>query len=96
MTTGEPRDAIWAKGNEAVRTAYRRSMEYSISSLISWVETYGSEDTVLIMVGDHQPAPFLTGPDAGRDVPITIIAGDQAVLDTIADWGWSSGIRPGR
>ena len=94
MTTGEPRDAIWAKGNDAVRTAYRRSLEYSISSLISWMETYGSEDTVLIMVGDHQPAPFLTGPDAGRDVPITIISGDQAVLDPITDWGWSSGIRP--
>jgi hypothetical protein len=49
---------------------------------------------VVIMVGDHQPAPFLTGPEAGRDVPITIMAGDQAVLDTVADWGWSSGVRP--
>ena len=94
MTTGEPRDSVWAKGNDAVRTAYRRSLEYSINSLVSWVATYGSEDTVVIMVGDHQPAPFLTGPDADRDVPITIISGDQAVLDTIADWGWSSGIRP--
>ena len=77
MTTGEPRDAIWAKGSDAVRTAYRRSLEYSINSLISWVETYGSEDTVVIMLGDHQPAPLLTGPGAGRDVPITIIAGDH-------------------
>ena len=94
MTTGEPRDAIWAKGSDAVRTAYRRSLEYSISSLVSWIESFGSEDTVLIMVGDHQPAPFLTGPGAGRDVPITIIAGDQAVLDKINDWGWSPGIRP--
>ena len=94
MTTGEPRDAIWAKGSDAVRTAYRRSLEYSINSLVSWVESYGSEDTVLIMVGDHQPAPLLTGPGAGRDVPITIIAGDQAVLDKITDWGWSPGIRP--
>ena len=74
-----------------MRTAYRRSLEYSISSLVSWMATYGSEDTVLIMVGDHQAAPFLTGPDAGRDVPITIIAGDQAVLDRIGDWGWRSG-----
>jgi hypothetical protein len=22
------------------------------------------------------------------------MAGDQAVLDTVADWGWSSGVRP--
>ena len=95
MTTGEPRDAIWAKGSDAVRTAYRRSLEYSINSLISWVETYGSDDTVVIMVGDHQPAPLLTGPGAGRDVPITIIAGDHLVLDKAADWAWSPGIRPG-
>ena len=94
MTTGEPRDSVWAKGNDAVRTAYRRSLEYSINSLVSWVATYGSEDTVVIVLGDHQPAPLLTGPGADRDVPITIISGDPAVLDTDRRLGLEPGIRP--
>ena len=94
MTTGEPRDAIWAKGGDAARTAYRRALQYSIDSLISWLTTFGSEDTVVILLGDHQPPPMLTRVGAGRDVPVTIVAGDPAVLDTIADWGWTPGVRP--
>jgi len=94
MTTGEPRDAIWAKGGDAVRTAYRRSLQYSIDSLIFWLTTYGSKDTVVIVLGDHQPPPVLTRVGAGRDVPVSIIAGDPAVLDRIADWGWTPGLKP--
>jgi hypothetical protein len=95
MTTGEPSDAIWAKGTPAVRTAYRRSLEYSLNSVVAWAETYGTEDTVVILLGDHQGAPLLTEPDAGRDVPVTIIARDPAVLDRVADWGWTAGMTPG-
>ncbi len=94
LATGEPRDAIWAKGTAAVRTAYRRSLQYSLGSLVSWVETYGSEDTVLVVLGDHQAAPLLSTPGAGRDVPISMIAGDPDVLGRIQDWGWTSGMRP--
>ena len=94
MTTGEPRDAIWAKGTPAVRTAYRRSVAYSVGSLVSWLETYGSEDTVVVLLGDHQGAPLLTERNAGRDVPVTLIAGDPAVLDRVSDWGWTSGMAP--
>ena len=94
MTTGEPRDAIWAKGTPAVRTAYRRSVEYSVSSVVSWLETYGGRDTVVVLLGDHQGAPLLTEPNAGRDVPVTLIAGDPTVLDRVSDWGWTPGMAP--
>ena len=95
MATGEPRDAVWSKGTEHVRAEYRRSVEYSLSSLISWVETYGDDDLVLVVLGDHQPAPVITGPGAGHDVPITVVTRDPAVLDRIAGWGWHDGLRPG-
>ncbi|WP_187398635.1 sulfatase [Micromonospora sp. WP24] len=80
---------------DEARTGYRRAIAYSLATLISYVETYGDEDLVLVFLGDHQPAPVVTGPDAGRDVPITIVARDPAVLDRIADWGWQDGLRPG-
>jgi hypothetical protein len=28
-------------------------------------------------------------------VPITIVARDRGVLDRIASWGWTDGLRPG-
>jgi hypothetical protein len=77
-----------------VRTQYRRSIEYSLSTLVSYVENYGDDDLVLIFLGDHQPAPLVTGEGASRDVPITIVARDRAVLDRIAGWGWQDGMLP--
>ncbi|MHA6629464.1 sulfatase-like hydrolase/transferase [Pseudonocardia sichuanensis] len=95
MTTGEPRDAVWAKGPDEVRATYRRSIEYSLRSLVSWVETYGDDDLVLVLLGDHQPLPSVTGGGASRDVPISIVARDPAVLDRITGWGWHAGLQPG-
>jgi hypothetical protein len=77
-----------------VRADYSRSITYSLSSLISYVETYGDDRLVLVFLGDHQPASVLTGVGASRDVPIAIVARDPAVLDRVAGWGWTSGLRP--
>jgi hypothetical protein len=94
LATGEPRDAVWAKGTEAVHSAYSRSVAYSLESLVSWVQTAGDDDLVLVLLGDHQAAPVITGPDAGRDVPISIVTRDRGLLDRIAGWGWQDGLRP--
>ncbi|WP_329110250.1 sulfatase [Micromonospora sp. NBC_01699] len=88
-------DDVWPDPTR-VRTEYRRSIEYSLNSLISYVETYGDENLVLVFLGDHQPAPIVTGENASRDVPITIVAHDPAVLDRISGWGWQDGLQPGR
>jgi hypothetical protein len=93
-TEGDPPRVVWEDPNR-VRTEYRRSIEYSLSSLISYVETYGDDNLVLIFLGDHQPATVVTGEGASRDVPITIVTRDRAVLDRISGWGWQDGLKPG-
>ncbi|MGK5443549.1 sulfatase [Micromonospora sp. URMC 105] len=89
-----PKDVVGRSATE-VRTGYRRSIEYSLNSLISYVETYGDDELVLVFLGDHQPSPVVTGENAGRDVPITVVARDPAVLERVAGWGWDEGLRPG-
>ncbi|MFJ6568148.1 sulfatase [Streptomyces sp. NPDC091292] len=89
----DPKD-VW-KNPDQVRTEYRRSIEYSLTSLISYVEKYGNKNTVLVFLGDHQPVPTVTGDHASRDVPVSIVARDPAVLDRIADWDWTEGLKPG-
>lgn len=76
------------------KAAYGESIQYSLSVLISFVETFPDDDLVLIAVGDHQPAAVITGPDASRDVPITIIARDRDVMSRMASWGWQPGLLP--
>ncbi|OLZ52661.1 sulfatase [Amycolatopsis coloradensis] len=79
-----------------VRGAYGDSIAYSLNSLISYVETYGDDDLVLVFLGDHQPNPIVAGEGADRDVPITVVTRDKAVLDKIAGWNWQEGLNPDR
>jgi hypothetical protein len=95
MTAGDPSPAEVWKDDDRVRAEYRRSIEYSVQSMISYVERYGDDDLVVVLLGDHQPAPIVTGDNASRDVPISIITRDRAVLDRITSWGWQDGLKPG-
>nr|WP_309484267.1 sulfatase [Streptomyces himalayensis] len=91
---GKDPKQVW-KDSGQVRTEYRRSIEYSLNTLVSYVEKYGNKNTVLIFLGDHEPVRTVTGDSASRDVPIAIVARDPAVLDRISDWGWQEGLKPG-
>jgi phosphatidylglycerophosphate synthase len=87
--------ALWSD-HDQVRAAYGRSVEYSLNALFSFVQRYGDDDLVLVVLGDHQPSTIVTGlhPELSHDVPISIIAHDPAVLDQVAGWGWEDGLRP--
>lgn len=84
---------VW-KSAKRVRTEYRKAIQYSLDSLTQWVQRYGDDNTVLVFLGDHQPVPTVTGGSANRDVPVTIVARDPKVLDRVADWGWTDGLKP--
>jgi hypothetical protein len=76
------------------RSAYGHSIEYSLRSLFSFVRRYGNDRTVLVVLGDHQPATTVSGQGASHDVPISVIAHDPKVMDRIAGWGWQDGMLP--
>jgi phosphatidylglycerophosphate synthase len=79
---------------ERVRAAYGQSIEYSLNALVSFVQHYGNDNLVLVVLGDHQPSKIITGENPSHDVPISVIAHDPAVLGKIAGWGWQDGLRP--
>ncbi|MCC8338874.1 CDP-alcohol phosphatidyltransferase [Streptomyces sp. R1] len=75
---------------------YGKSIEYSVTSLTQWLERYGTDDTVLVFLGDHQPLARVSGNHASRDVPVSIVAKDPEVLDAIDDWHWTEGLEPAK
>ena len=91
---GESSEEVFSDPDR-VRAAYGESIEYTVESLISYLETYPDPDLVLVLVGDHQPHKYVSGEDPGHDVPITIVAHDPAVMRRISDWGWQPGMNPG-
>jgi hypothetical protein len=86
---------VW-KSSKRVRTEYRKAIQYSLDSLTQWVQRYGDDNTVLVFLGDHQPVPTVTAGSTSKDVPVTIVAHDKKVLDKIADWGWTDGLKPAK
>jgi phosphatidylglycerophosphate synthase len=91
---GRSKSEVWADTGR-VREAFGQSIQYSLNTLISFLTTYGTDDTVMVFLGDHQPSPVVSGDGASHDVPVTIVAKDPAVLDAVAGWGWTSGLEPG-
>jgi phosphoglycerol transferase MdoB-like AlkP superfamily enzyme len=86
-------DSFWWHPNQ-VKAAYARSLEYSLNVLISFVRHYGKKNLVLVVVGDEQPLPIVSGQNASHDVPISIIAHAPSVMKRINGWDWQSGLLP--
>jgi phosphatidylglycerophosphate synthase len=94
IPTTEPTQAVLFGDSEQARAAYGHAIEYSLRTLFSFVQRYGDDDLVLVVLGDHQPATTVTGEGASHDVPISVIAHDPKVMDQIAGWGWQDGMSP--
>ncbi|WP_443061804.1 CDP-alcohol phosphatidyltransferase [Streptomyces sp. NBC_00425] len=78
----------------ASKEEYGKSIQYSVTALTQWLERYGTDETVLVVLGDHQPIARVSGDNASRDVPISLVAKDPKVLDKIAGWNWTDGLKP--
>jgi hypothetical protein len=90
---GLPPSVVWRSAAH-VQALYGESIQYSLNALISYVTTFHDPNLVLVLLGDHQPAKIVSGSRSTHDVPITIIAHDQAVMDRISSWGWQDGMLP--
>jgi Sulfatase len=90
---GDPPEVVW-RDPERVRAQYARALDYVLGVLASYAANFVDERTLLILVGDHQPAPLITGEGAGRDVPIHVISGNPDLLAPFVAWGFSAGMRP--
>jgi hypothetical protein len=90
---GKAPDEVWPD-QQSVKNVYGKTVEYSLQSVISFVETYGDDNLVLILLGDHQPSSVVSGRDASHDVPVTVISRDPTVSEQISSWGWQAGMNP--
>ncbi|APX14121.1 sulfatase-like hydrolase/transferase [Tateyamaria omphalii] len=85
-----PKD-LW-RDQDAVRDAYRRSVDYSLRATFAHVARLGDAAPLIIVAGDHQAAGFVAGSD-NKDVAVHMI-GPPDVLDRITHWEWTDGLIP--
>jgi len=92
-SAGPSPEEVWQE-TALIRQQYRQSIDYVISNLVSYALTYGDDSLVLLILGDHQPAPLVSGETDNRDVPVHLIARDPAVLEAVSHWQWTEGLLP--
>lgn len=88
-------ETVWREV-DSIRDHYRQAIEYMLQTLVSYVREYGDDNLVILMMGDHQPAPMVSGDADGRDVPVHLIARDPAIMEAVAHWQWEPGLLPGQ
>jgi hypothetical protein len=73
---------------------YIDSIDYTLKVLRDYITRYVPDDALIIVVGDHQPAPLITGDFATRSVPMHVISRDPDLLAPFERWGFTDGMVP--
>lgn len=90
---GDPPPVLW-QDMERVRDHYAMSVDYAMQVSLEWAARFLGEDTLLILLGDHQPALVITGPDASGAVPIHVISRNPALIEPFRRRGFIDGLIP--
>lgn len=90
---GDPPEVLW-QDIERIRDHYAWSVDYAVNVTGRWAERVVDDNTLMIILGDHQAAPLITGDDASAAVPVHIISGDPALLEPFMARGFVPGTLP--
>jgi hypothetical protein len=90
-TSGDPPKVVW-RDRDRVRDQYRQALDYSLQAILSYAARPPEEAPLMIIVGDHQAAPFVAQNDS-KDVPIHLI-GPPDVIALFDDWDFADGLIP--
>ncbi len=78
----------------AWRANYQAAIAHQLHVLAGFVGQRAGADTLLIVLGDHQPAAIVSGPGARWDVPVHVIASRPGLLAPFVEGGFTPGLRP--
>lgn len=92
-TAGDPPEVLW-QDIERIRDHYAWSVDYSVKVTGRWAERVVDDNTLLIVLGDHQAAPLITGDGASGAVPVHIISGAPVLLEPFIARGFVPGTLP--
>ena len=91
--SGETPESLW-RDPDRVREHYARAVAYAVETAGAFAARHVDERTLLFVLGDHQSAGIITGPDANPAVPVHVISGDPALLQPFRDRGFAAGAWP--
>jgi hypothetical protein len=91
---GESPASLWQEP-ERVREHYALAIDYALNVATGYATRHVDDNTLLVLLGDHQPAPLVTGESASRDVIVHVISGNPELLAPFLATGNNGGGLPG-
>jgi hypothetical protein len=76
--------------------AYLRSILYDLEVLERYLAEFVQDDSLIILLGDHQPIPEVAGVSKSVSVPVHVLSRDAALLEPFRARGYVPGMRPGK
>ncbi|MCL1628232.1 sulfatase [Roseibaca sp. V10] len=89
--SGDPPEVVW-RDHDRVRDQFRQATDYSLETVGDWAARQGDTAPLIVVMGDHEPARFVSGVD-GFDVPLHVI-GPPDLLALFDGLGWVQGMLP--
>lgn len=76
---------------DTMRANYLNAIDYQLRMLTEWILDVGDENSIFVLIGDHQP-PAVSRRADGWATPVHIISKDAALIDAFAGYGFVSGL----
>ena len=76
---------------EAMRRNYMNAIDYQLRMLTQFILDNGDENSLFVLVGDHQP-PAVSRRADGWATPIHIVSKDAALIDSFSGYGFVPGL----
>ena len=83
----------WSDMSQAT-DAYIHSIRYDFIVLRRYMATRISDDSLVIILGDHQPNGDITENSVARGVPIHVLSRKKAFVDVFLNRGYVNGMKP--
>lgn len=88
VTASLEREPDW----EALGGPYAESFVYTFTYLAGFLRERPAANEVLLLIGDHQPAASVAGPDARWDVPVHVVTRRQELAESLLKAGFVEGV----
>jgi len=82
----------WQLSGEA-SDAYARSIVYDFEVLRRYLADFVADDSLVIVLGDHQPHSEITARNSAAGVPVHVLSRNSAFIDAFRARGYTPGMR---
>lgn len=79
----------------SLATAYVHSVRYNLAVLGGYLQQFAPANSLLLVLGDHQPPAIVAGRDSSWQTPVHVFSRNPELIRAFQAAGFQAGIKPG-